>query len=249
VKVVEFLGAPGSGKSTLAAGLRQALPGAASLPEAVHAAIGARGEDGVARIAARLTRSSGSRLWEGAYARSTDRFSSLARFTSAHPETMAAVLETQRQRTDRDLHPEVTLGWVLNLMARYQLAVEDSRYRWLVVDEGFAQRGVALLAGGFDEQADLRLVDSYVEAVPATEAVVAVETPVDVCQERLDRGGWSERLAGLGAAQRREFLEAATLLSARVATALEKVGRRVIWVSGTTPPPDSITQIAATLTS
>jgi broad-specificity NMP kinase len=249
VKVVEFLGPPGSGKSTLAAGLRQALPGAASLPEAVHAAIGARGEDGVARIAARLTRASGSRLWEAAYARSTDRFSSLARFSSAHPETMAAVLEIQRQRADRDLHPEVTLGWVLNLMARYQLAVEDSRYRWLVVDEGFAQRGVALHAGGFDEQTDLALVDSYVAGLPSTEAVVAVETPIEVCQERLDRGGWSERLVGLGAADRRDFLEAATMLSVHVATALEEGGRRVIWVSGTTPPADSITRIAATFTS
>ena len=145
MRVVELLGAPGSGKTTLARQLALRLPGAIELEEAVRSSIRKRGDDSVARIAARVTRSSSSRLWKGAYSRATDRFSALARFIADKPETLEAVLAAQRHRADRDRGQDLALGWVLNLMARYQLAVEGrGSSDWVVIDEGFSQRAVAL---------------------------------------------------------------------------------------------------------
>lgn len=245
--VVEFLGPPGSGKSTLAAQLPALVPGSRSLPEAVRSALAHRGSDAITRAVARLARSAESRMWDAAYARSTDRFSALSRFTAARPETVDAVVEAQRSRVDRDLAPEVVLDWVLNLMARYQLATEGDPGGCLVIDEGFAQRGVALFAAGFDESADTVALQAYLEAAPRPDFLVVVETPLDVCADRLDRGAWSERLRGRSDAEKARFLESAGTLTGLIATRLEGSGARAIWVSGTTPPLDSLSLAAATL--
>jgi hypothetical protein len=186
-------------------------------------------------------------MWEAAYARSTDRFSALSRFTAAHPETIDALVEAQRARVDRDLAPEAVLDWVLNLMARYQLATEDDPGGCLMIDEGFAQRGVALFAGGFDETKDVVPLRAYLDAAPRPDFVVVVETPLEVCAQRLDQGGWSERLRGRSAAEKTRFLEAAGTLTGLIATHFEGLGTRAIWVSGTTPPLDSLSLAAATL--
>jgi thymidylate kinase len=247
VKVIEFLGVPGSGKSTLATALVESLPGAQSLEEAVRAAIAGSGEDPLARSVARLARSPDNKAWAAAYARAPDRFSALTRFIVSNPKTLTAVSAIQESRAERDLQPAVTLSWILNLMARYQLATEAMEEGTLVVDEGFAQRGVALLAGGFIES-DLDFVPEYVAATPRPYLLVVVDTPVDVCAQRLDERGWSERLAGSGNDVRNRFLQASSALTERIAAHEESSGAEVIWVSGTTPAPDSVDRIAATLT-
>ena len=246
MRVVEFLGAPGSGKSTIADLLPAHLEEAASLPETVRSAIARHGSDRMTRVAARLTRSAESRLWNAAYARSTDRFAALTRFTAAHRDAIDAIVSMQRERAVRDLRPDLVLDWVLNLAARYQLATEGGESGLLVIDEGFAQRGVALLAGGFEES-DLSLLAPYLGSMPRPDAVVMVDTPLDVCWNRLELGGWSQRLDGVDAVGRRRFLEATLSLSSRIASDLEESGARVIWVSGTTPVSDSVVLIAATL--
>jgi thymidylate kinase len=248
VKVIEFLGVPGSGKSTLAAALVDHLPGAVSLEEAVRAGIALHGEDSIARLVAKVSRSSESKAWAAAYARATDRFAALSRFINSHPTTLSTVTGIQESRADRDLQPEIALGWILNLMARYQIAVEAGGEDVLIVDEGFAQRGVALLAGGFIED-DLDLVPGYVGAAPRPDLLVVVDTPLETCARRLDGRGWSERLADGSEAMRGDFLQAASSLVTRIAEAEEAVGIEAIWVSGTTSPRDFVVRIAATLTS
>jgi hypothetical protein len=133
-------------------------------------------------------------------------------------------------------------------MARYQLAVEEDSGDWLVVDEGFAQRGVALFAHGYDTSERSGLA-AYLASIPRAEAVVALDVPLDVCAHRLDQRGWSERVRDLDPPGRRRFLETANDVTRLVAGHLESDGIRVIWVDGTTPVADSVARVAATLTT
>jgi adenylate kinase family enzyme len=248
VKVVELLGAPGSGKTTLARELTRSLPGAVSLEKAVRLTLGAHGEDKLARAVARVTRSEGGRIWKAVYGRSTDRFSALVRFLAANPGALATFLSAQQSRVGRDRRQDLVLGWTLNLMARYQLAVEGGGGDWLVVDEGFAQRGVALFAHGY-HASERSALDAYLASVPRAEAVVALDVPLEVCADRLDHRGWSERVRDLDPAGRRRFLETANDVMKSVADHLESDGTRVIWVDGTTPVAVVVARVAATLSN
>jgi hypothetical protein len=196
---------------------------------------------------ANVTRSEGGRLWKMVYARSTDRFSALVRFVASNPGVLATFLSAQETRAERDRRQDLVLGWMLNLMARYQLAGERDMRDWLVVDEGFAQRGVALFAHGYDTS-ERTALNAYLAAIPRAEAVVALDVPLDVCAHRLDQRDWSERVRDLDPAGRRRFLETANDVMRLVAGHLESDGTRVIWVDGTTPVPDLVARVAATLT-
>jgi len=246
VRVVEFLGPPGSGKTSLARELTRSLPGAIDLEEAVRAAVKARGEDGMARTAAGLSRSSSSRLWRAVYARSTDRFSGLARFLEANPRALETVLASQRTRAERDRGQDLVLGWMLNLMARYQLAVEWGQRDWLVLDEGFCQRGVALFAHGFAPE-DLPLLTAYLTSIPQPDLVVTVNAPFEICEDRLNQRGWSERVLALPAAERNAFLADAVTVNEAISNHLQAAATRVIPVDGSAPIPDSLLTVAATL--
>jgi hypothetical protein len=246
LRVVEFLGPPGSGKTSLARDLVRSLPDAIDLDDAVRSAVKASGEDGMARTMARLSRSSSSRLWRASYARSTDRFSGLARFLESTPRAMETVLAGQRSRVDRDRGQDLVLGWVLNLMARYQLATEWGLEHWLVLDEGFCQRGVALFSHGFAPD-DRPILDAYLSSIPQPDVVVAVNTPIEICEDRLDQRGWSDRVVDLPDDERSAFLADAFTTTRAVTDHLETAGRRLVRVDGTTSIQDSLRTVAATL--
>ncbi len=231
---VEFLGLPGSGKTTLVTKVVAALDGAIELEDAVRSAVAAGGIDATSRTAARVSRSSSSRLWKSAYARSTDRFDALKRFLSAHPQLMETVLAAQRERRDRDRGQDLVLGWVMNLFARYQLATEAEASEFLLIDEGFCQRALALFGYGFAPEDQPRLND-YLTEMPRPEVVVLVETPLARCVERLDKRGWSERLIGLSPDVRRGFLDTSFEVLGQVADQAERLGSRVIRVDGEQP--------------
>ncbi len=245
VPVVEFLGVPGSGTSTLARELVGAIDGV-SLEEAVRETVAVDGEDPVTRAVARMTRTAESRAWRTAYGRSSQPMTALTRFLAGRPETLESVLAAQRLRADRDRGQESVLGWILNLMARYELAVSSMGSRWLVIDEGFAQRSVALFAYGF-EQTDVSVLADYLVAAPLPDALVVVEIPLETASRRLDERGWSERITDLDSTARRRFLEDSARVVEVVANHLEGTPTRLIWVDGTTPVPDSLTRGAATL--
>ena len=246
MKIVELLGVPGSGKSTLSSALVADLSNAVDLEQGVLRAMRARGEDDIARFVARIARSSDNRLWKRAYARSTDRFSALTRFIGGHPNLLEAVLAAQRLRSDRDRDQGVVLGWVLNLMARYQVATESGGMGWLVVDEGFCQRGVALFGFGYHEE-DRDLLGAYLEAIPIPDVLIVIDTPLEDCRRRLEERGWSERLDGLGVEERNRFLTDSSTVVEAVAAIAGASGARLIRVDGTAPTPDSYASIAATL--
>ncbi len=246
MRVVELLGIPGSGKTTLARELVRSVSGAVALEDAVHAAVRDRGEDPLARTVARLPRSSSGRLWRSSYSRSTDRFSGLTSFLGANPQTMEAVLAGQRSRKDRDLGQDLVLGWLLNLMARYQLATERSTAEWLVIDEGFCQRGVALFSHGF-VPADLEMLDIYVGSIPQPDVVVVVDTPLEICESRLDQRGWSERVRHLPIGARREFLAGAAATTNATAQRLETSGVEIARIDGAASIQSSLVKLTSAL--
>jgi broad-specificity NMP kinase len=242
-----MLGMPGSGKSTAVAGLRSALANSMTLEEAVRDTVRRRGDDRMTRLAAHVSRSPDSRLWKAAYGRSSDRFSALTRFLDGHRELLEAVLAAQRERASRDRGQDRMLGWVLNLMARYQLATEVDRKGWLIVDEGFLQRGAALVGHGYEE-ADRRLLDDYLKAVPLPDAVVMVRAPRNVVVSRLDQRGWSERIADRNGEEREAFLNGTQAAIGIVADFAGSSGMRIMEIDGTEAGPDSYFSIGATLT-
>lgn len=244
---IELLGAPGSAKSTISRELLRSLPGAADLEEATLLAVRNSGHDGLARMAARMSRSSRNPVWRWAYARSPDRFSALQRFINAHPKVMQRVTKTQRRRSDRDLYQDMVLGWLMNLMARYQLAVENhGALETLVIDEGFCQRAVALFGYGFEPGDEPRLQE-YLEAIPLPDVVIVVDTPLSVCEQRLNDRGWSERVAGLDETSRQGFLRASAAVVDLVVEFLGSTDTKLIHVDGTTPTADAALQLAAAL--
>ena len=231
---VELLGLPGAGKSTLTRAIARKLAehGAGiDLDRAVHASIRQRGDDPVARLVATVVGPSG-KLWKAAYGRSADRVAALSRFLADHPETLEAVLRAQRLRRQRDRHQEVVLGWILNLAARFQLASEvvDG---YLLIDEGFCQRAVALFAFGFSDE-DRQLLESYIDSIPLPHLVVSVQVDSETARQRLNRRGWSERLAGADSSMRDRFIADAGIVVGLVEEALQD-RTEVLAVDGTEP--------------
>ena len=224
------------------------IPEATSLAKAALVSLRAQAADPVTRLAARLTRDPSSRLWTWAYARSTDRFSALTRFIATHPRAMAEVAKALASRCERDNRQDLVLSWLLNLMARFQLAIESGdRAEDLVIDEGFCQRAVALFAYGFSPREDLDGLKLYLDAVPTPDAVVVVETPLEECEARLDRRGWSERVIHLDREGRREFLANALAIVQAVVGRLEASGVHVLSVNGSSPEQETVHNLAHNL--
>jgi broad-specificity NMP kinase len=147
---------------------------------------------------------------------------------------MEIVLASQRERRERDRGQDQVLGWVVNLMARYQLAIESDRFDSLVIDEGFLQRAVALFGHGFGPEDEVNL-RAYLEAIPRPDVVVLVETPLELCIRRLDSRGWSERVAEVSEPDRLGFLEASSRVVNEVSAQVEALGTSLIRVDGTEP--------------
>jgi hypothetical protein len=245
LKHVEFLGVPGSGTTTLAAELARVSSSTTTLEDAVLASIRARGDDQLTRIAARFSRSGTSAIWRKALARSTDRFSALNRFLTVSPETLEAVLGAQRARTARDQGQGRSLGWILNLMAGFQLAGEHlGEDEVLMIDEGFAQRSIALCGFGFTDD-DRPLLERYLRSMPQPDAVILVDTPLEVCESRLDSRGWSERVAEMDVADRRRFLDQTASVVKTVIAYLESTTTELVRVDGTAPTLTTAAPIVA----
>ncbi len=247
MKHVEFLGVPGSGTTTLAAELARVSASTTTLENAVLASIRVGGDDQLTRVAARLSRSGTSAVWRKAFARSTDRFSALNRFLTVSPETLEAVLGAQRARISRDQGQGRSLGWILNLMAGFQLAGEHlGEDEVLMIDEGFAQRSIALCGFGFTED-DRPLLDRYLRSMPQPDAVIIVDTPLEVCESRLDSRGWSERVAGMDVGDRRRFLDQTAAVVKTVTAYFEGTTTELVRVDGTAPTPTTAGPLAANL--
>jgi dephospho-CoA kinase len=242
VRHVEFLGPPGSGKSTLAAALISALPETVGLDEAVHRALAVTGSP-LTRVVAAVMRSERSKVWRSTYARSRDRREALERFEASHPGVEEAVEQGQLERMARDRSQELVRTWVTGLMARYQLATEHPVADTLVIDEGFHQRAVALFGYGYTE-GDRPCLDSYLRSIPASALLVVVDTPDEVCHQRLDARGWSERVKDLPDEERERFLHDSAGVVVLVADHAAQAGVTVFTVNGTVSPSGNAALVA-----
>jgi len=233
---VEFLGVPGSGKSTLARALTDSSGSGGrlrSLDEAARLGLGRSSRDRLTRFFARRARSAESRMWKAIYARAPDRVRAVAGFVTRWPEYVETVVGAQRRRADRDSDQERVLRWIFELGAKFQVAsgaLGDDDV--LVIDEGFAQRAVAVFGHGWrpDEEADLA---RYVASMPRPDLVFVVDVPLEVCRERLDRSGWPARIAAQAAEVRNAYLEAVSDIVRLTTEMLGAVGVAVERIDGT----------------
>jgi hypothetical protein len=246
LQVVEFLGIPGSGKSTIVNSLVGSAGGTVGLDTAVKRSISTNGVDRATRIGSRLTGAGTGRLWKALYARSADRFDALGRAISTHPGAIEAIAGSQRARADRDHGQGMVLGWLLDFMARYQLAAEWGGADWLVIDEGFTQRAIGLFAYGFGVE-DTTLLRTYLEQIPAPDLLVVVDTPFDICMERLSRRGWSDRLADVDQDGRLRFLDGSTQVVELATERMTTMGIPVVTLDGTASVSSSAGEVASSL--
>lgn len=235
MRTVELLGIPGSGKTTLARALA-ATGGALTLDEAVRASLRRGSDDILTRAAATVTRTASSRTWKRAYQRSTDRATALSGILAANPGVLETFLRVQRVRRERDLAPEMALGWMLGFLADFQIATRPPDVSpVLVVDEGFRQRSVSLVGAGFADPPDVELLGEYLDSCPGVDVLVVMNTPLGECMRRLDARGWSKRVDGQGPEERLAFLEGCSRVVAAVVAHQSAAGARIVDVEETTP--------------
>lgn len=236
MRVVEFIGVPGSGKTTIAAQVLSACGRVVDIHSAVRMALAVNGDDPLVRLSARI----GWKLWPAVYARSHDRFSALSRFASVRPLVAETVLAAQREKTERGCAREGNIDYLFNLFARYQLMTESKLQHDVVLDEGFAQRGVMVFAHGFDAP-DIPLLQAYLDAIPLPDLLIHVETPLEVCLRRVVARRWDRGVLGVesNSNQRQEFLSNAAVLVESIVKHCART-TRVVSVSGTSDPSSQV---------
>ena len=232
---VEFLGVPGSGKSTLARALTTISEKTGqlwSLDEATRRALRWLARDRVTRTLARRLGTNAGRLWKAAYARTPDRVDAVVDFVTSWPEYVETVLSVQRDRAGRDVDQDVVLKWVFDLGAQFRLATRVlETCDILLIDEGFAQRSVAVFGHGWSAH-ELTGLHRYLTTMPRPDRVLFVDTPLSVCQQRLDLLGWPARVASKRADERFAYLRSANEIVNAVVDVLGSAGVSIERLDG-----------------
>lgn len=231
---VELMGLPGSGKSTLHAETLRAAGRTdvrmLGLPEAVASCLSRNPTDKILRglmgmMTSRLGRDTAARV----FARSTDRLSSLAAFLTDNLALAQVVFGSQAtQEIPRD-DQELVIKWMLGLFAGFRFVEERLTDREvLVIDEGFCNRVTSLFAYGSSGSDPTTEILTYADHIPRPDLVFVLEAGVEVCEERMERRGWTERLALLGPLERRGVLTRSQRCIVVAAARLQQVGVRVV---------------------
>lgn len=205
--IVEFAGLPGAGKSTLRDGLAADLR--------------AEGVPVTARHVVRPTRA--GRV--GAAERAAGRALALA----SRPR-VAAVAGRTFLTSGRPARERLFAARLLAVTLDNDRCLRDHR-GWVLVDEGFVQRGLLLMAGERRPVPDER-VRAYATVVPVPDVVVHLRLDPDRVQERLRSRprGLAPRFARLGEADLRAALADAARVLGLVVHGVEARGSRVIGV-------------------
>jgi hypothetical protein len=249
MRLIEFLGVPGSGKSTTLGLLESDAPAAGirlqRLDPVGRIAIARQGRDPVTRAMARTVGRYWRSAWKRAMVRSSDRVSILSRAIVKRPELAAAMIEANDAH-NHDAGADRVMGMLLNHLIGFQLAEETLGDReWLLLDEGLCNRVTSLFAAGFDADLDQAELDRYLDLIPVPDVLVVVSAPIDVCFDRLEKIGWTERMAGKPAVSRRAFLQRSSELVDLSRSHMEAAGSTVVLVDGTAPPRISIPAVMA----
>ena len=186
---IEFLGAPGAGKSSLYAEvmdeLRLAGVEVVGIDDAVYDALRAEIRDRLVGPMVRHTPSRvGRRYYRHLVARSQDRVLALRGFFLEYPETVKAILDGIESRKEFDQRQDLALGWMLELLWKYQLAMAPRvTAECLVQDEGFANRAVSLFGYRFsaDDEPNLR---RYIASIPEPDLVIVVTADAETAASR-----------------------------------------------------------------
>ncbi|MFY9586755.1 MAG: AAA family ATPase [Actinomycetota bacterium] len=232
MKVVEFVGAPGAGKTRFAWNLIDALPQGEvlDLRHGVHRALKTTAERRATRILlatlpAALGWRAAQRLVHG-----NEGFVALNRFLLTQDGFLGGVLAAMRERMGSFPDPESYLNWVITLCAKYSIAAHGLADGSIVlIDEGFANRGVGLFAftSTPNDDVDLR---SYARAMPRPDVLVFLDTDRETCRGRLEERGWTKRSRHLSAEDRLAFLDASIVASRTIADELATRGVEVLTV-------------------
>jgi hypothetical protein len=248
---VEFMGLPGSGKSslhqeTLRAAARRNLP-LLSLPEALAACLSRNPTDTMLRG---LTGWMMSRLGRGvavrAFARSTDRLNSLAGFLAENLGLAEIVFGSQSTRDISRDDRQLVIRWMLALFAGFQFVQERlTDKEVLIIDEGFCNRVTTLFAYSSYFPDLTKEIFDYLDRIPRPDLVFVLEDGVEVCELRLDRRGWTERLAPFTPHERRKVLTRSEGCIAIAASRLQQIGVNVVRL----PNDRSVVTVVKTIQS
>ena len=232
MKVVEFVGAPGAGKSRFARAVMEELgpAGAVDLRGGVHRALTGSAERRTLRALLRvLPPKVGARVADRA-AQSRDGSAALNRFLLTHDRYLGGVLSAMRERMDTFPDPDRYLNWVMTLSARYSIAEQGLTPGSIVlIDEGFANRGVGLFAFA-STPTDGDGLRAYARAMPRPAILVLLDTDRETCRKRLEERGWTRRSRALPAEGRLAFLDASIAASRTLADELTTIGVEVLTV-------------------
>lgn len=198
---VELVGIPGAGKSTIASALTSNLSDSVTLSEAVRIALSKTGHDAISRLIAQFS----PRLWSRIYPRSPDRFTALTRFMITQPRLVETVLAAHRHKTRRGAARTETLGYLLNMFARYQILADSGMNGIVVNDEGFAQRAIMIFANDYDISEEI-LLKRYISLMPKPDILIYVETPIETCQKRVASRAWTEGVLAAKSPSAGQFL-------------------------------------------
>jgi thymidylate kinase len=251
MRLIEFLGAPGSGKSTTLGLLEADAPSAGIrlqlLDPVGRIAIARQGRDPVTRAVARTVGRYWRSVWKRAMVRSSDRVAILSRAVVKRPGLATAIIEANDAH-NHDAGADRVMGMLLNHLIGFQLAEETLDDRdWLLLDEGLCNRVTSLFAAGFDTELDRAELDRYLDLIPVPDVLVVVTTPIDVCFDRLEKVGWTERMAGKPAESRRAFLQRSSELVEVCRRHMEAAGSTVVLVDGTIPPRTAVPAVIAAI--
>lgn len=229
--VIEFAGTPGSGKTTVArhaADLLRAMGRTPATPVQLARDLAARGLVGRLAAAApdRLRR---RLLWAVYLVESTVAgvWSVLRR------PALAATLLAQRRRPATSMtRRRGVVRWFLRHAGTERLfrrrAIEGEV---LLADEGYLHRAVQLFASETERGVKDQL-QRYVSAIPVPDLVVVVDTPVELCLERIEGRGVWDRWQGRPDALR-SFLENAEATLVVTTAAAHDAGIDAVRVDNT----------------
>lgn len=229
--VIEMAGAPGSGKTSLTPMVLRTCRAvgidAYTVQEAARV-LAARTVLG--RVAARLpSRLRSKALWAVYYAHS---LTGAVRLGVARPGLVRHVYHTQRGRpAAADARGRRVVYWYIRTAGSYAFV-----RRWgrpgeaFVFDEGFVHRTVQLHASSAEEPRSEQFAE-YVSLLPRTDVIVAVETPVATCIERVRARGVWPRLLHAPAAEVDRFISNAHRTVSLTVEVARHDGRQVLTVN------------------
>lgn len=230
--IIEFLGNTGSGKSTLIPVLLECLRAdgrtAMSVTEAIHT---------YARKTwwGRVICCFVPQTWQGPVLwRVFGFFFSkvhIVRFSIRYPGLVRFVIRSQLERSIPWKHRHLILSMFFRMLGQYAFLTFWAYQRdILVIDEGFVHRAVHLFVSESERIEPARVID-YLELLPQSDVIVWVETPLDVCLERVYARGLQVRLRRLQSCQVSQFMENAEQVIDVAARYLQSAGRQVVRIT------------------